>query len=403
MFLRGLGIKAGLKKAVTTTIKSLVPAGKIYNAPRTLATSAEWLAKKDISAGKIIQVYKEELRKEPDPYIFNYVVSGRFKKYSERKIPAAFVVELRNGMVYGRETNFIIAPDYTLLADLSREFGKYGGKPMHKSSIIKQELQLPECTFLKGRVAVLSTCGSNNFHHWNYDIIPRVHLLKQAGIFSTIDYFIISWSGTPFQKESLRLLGIPEERIINPLITGCFHYEAEWLIVPSLPSPLGTVSPWVVTFLRDLYNSEHKKKDAFSKIYLSRKKVTSRKIINNDAFNKLLNAYGIKEVFPEDYTVSELAELLAGAKFVISIHGSGLSNICFISEKTIIIDILAPYHQDGYYWMLSNIRNSKYIGFFGEGAHPKDDLDLVKNKIDDDFYLDLDKVTNLFSNELRNL
>lgn len=403
MFLRGLGIKAGVKKAITTIIKSVVPIGKVYNAPRRITTSAEWLSIKGISAGRIIPVYEEEYSQESDPYIFNHTVSGRFKKYSERKVPAAYVVELCNGMVYGRETNFIIAPDHTLMADLSREFGMYGGKPMHKSSIIKHTLRLPEYTSVEGRVAVISTCGSNNFHHWNYDIIPRVHLLKKAGIFSTIDYFIISCSGTPFQKESLRLLGIPEERIINPLKTGSFFYKAELLVIPSLPSPLGTVSPWVVSFLRNLYNPEIKKKETFSKIYLSRKKVTTRKIINNDEFNHLLNEYGVKEIFPEDYTVAELAELLVGAKFVISVHGSGLSNLCFVSEKTTIVDILAPYHQDGYYWMMANIRNSKYIGFFGEGAHPKDDLDLVKNKIDDDIYLDLNKMKNLLSNELRKL
>jgi capsular polysaccharide biosynthesis protein len=401
MFLRGLGIKAGLKKVVATTIKSFVPAGKMYNAPGKLTTSAEWLSKKGTSAGKIVQVYKEEVRQEPDPWIFNYAVTGRFKKYSERLIPAAYVVELNNGMVYGRESNFIITPDHTLLADLSREFGQYGGKPMHRSSIINQQLQLPEYSFLKGRVAVLSTCGSNNFHHWNYDIIPRVHLLKQAGIFSTIDYFIISWSGAPFQKESLKLLGIPEERIINPVKSGSNFYKAEVLIVPSLPSPLGTVSPWVTSFLRNLYNPENKKKETYSRVYLSRKHVTTRKIINNEAFINLLNEYGIKEIFPEDYTVSELARLLAGVNFIISVHGSGLSNLSFISDKTTVVDILAPYHQDGYYWMICNIRNSKYIGFFGEGSHPDDKLDLVKKKIDVDIYLDLNKMQNLFFNELR--
>jgi capsular polysaccharide biosynthesis protein len=402
MFLKGLGLKASAEKAITTLIKYVVPVGKIYNAPRSLATAATWLSKKGNSSGRIVPVYNEEHRQEPDPHIFNHVVSGRFKKYSKRKVPAAYVVELVNGMVYGRDTNFIIASDHTLLTDLSREFGRYGGRPMHKSSIIKQKLRLPQYTFVKGRVAVLSTCGSANFHHWNYDIIPRVHLLKQSGLFSTIDHFIISWSGTPFQKESLKLLGIPEERIINPQSTSSFFYKAELLIVPSLPSPLGTVSPWVMSFLRDLYNPGNKKKEDLPKIYLSRKKVTTRKIVNNDEFNNLLNEYGIKEIFPEDYTVAELAQLLAGAKFIISIHGSGLSNLCFISEKTTVVDILAPYHQDGYYWMMSNIRNSKYIGFFGEGEHPNDDLDLVKSKIDNDIYLDLNKMKNLFSNELRN-
>jgi capsular polysaccharide biosynthesis protein len=399
MLLKGMGIKAGITRAFTKAVKTVFPAGSIYNAPATIITSAEWIMRKGRASDKMTEVYAEEWREECAPEICNYKVSERFKRDYRRKVPAAYVAEINGGMTFGKEANFIITPDHLLLADLSREFGQYGGKPMHDSSLITQKLKLPPSVSIKGRIAVLSTCGSNNFHHWNYDIIPRVHLLKQAGVFNTIDHFIISWSGIPFQKESLKILGIPEDRIINPVEMASGLLKADVLIVPSLPSPLGTVSPWVVDFLRRTYNPESKVQRTFPRIYLSRKKVTTRKILNNDAFSQLLKQHSIKEIFPEDYTVSELATILAGAEFIISVHGSGLSNLCFISDKTTVIDILAPYHQDGYYWMISNIRNSKYIGFFGEGEHPPDDLDLVRKKIDNDIYLNIDTMSKLLSRE----
>jgi hypothetical protein len=66
----------------------------------------------------------------------------------------------------------------------------------------------------------------------------------------------------------------------------------------------------------------------------------------------------------------------------------------------VVVDILAPWHQDSYYWMISNIRNARYIGFFSDGIHPADDLDLVQYKVDDDMNVNLTDLERLLSREL---
>ena len=401
MFLRGRGIKAHLQTLVTSVIKRVFPVGTFYNAPRNIITASDYVGSvKTNSSNRIVPIYESSERIENPPEILNHPVSRRFTRYYRRKVPSAFILVLHKGKIYGEETNYIITHSSHLLADISREFGMYGGKPMDQSNLIKRTLKLPSVSRLPGKIAVVTTSGANNFHHWNYDCIPRLHLLRVAGLLNEIDLFVISYKGLPFQKESLRLLGIPVEKIINPYRQAVKLFQADILFVPSLPSNLGTVSPWVVDFLRSLYNPSNEKRILFKRIYLSRKNVTSRKIINNDQFNSLLREFDVEEVFPEDYSVSEMARILAGAEFIISVHGSGLSNLCFISEATTVVDILAPYHQDGYYWMISNIRKSKYIGFFGEGDHPTDDLDLVRQKIDKDIYLDITKMRSLFVHEL---
>ena len=87
-----------------------------------------------------------------------------------------------------------------------------------------------------------------------------------------------------------------------------------------------------------------------------------------------------------------MAQIVSRCETIISIHGSGLSNICFMNPKTTVVDILAPYHQDGYYWQIANICGAKYIGFFAEGAHPNDDIDLVRVNIDNDLLIDMAKL-----------
>lgn len=272
---------------------------------------------------------------------------------------------------------------------------------MTDSSIFSMQLRVPTPVLVEKRVALITTCGFNNFHHWNYDCLPRFSLLKQAGLLESIDCFIIANAGLPFQRESLELLGIAEEKIINPAKRQQFSLKASQLLVPSLPEALGTISPWVVNFLNQLYKQEHShSSNGYSRIYLSRKSAPTRKIINQAEFNTLLNEYGFKEILPEDHSVREMAAIMAGAEFILSIHGSSLSNLCFISPKTKVIDILAPFHQDAYYWMITNIRGSKYIGFFGEGSHPPDEYDLVKNKVDKDIQIDIKALKSLLDLEV---
>ena len=101
---------------------------------------------------------------------------------------------------------------------------------------------------------------------------------------------------------------------------------------------------------------------------------------------------GYYEFIPEEYTIFLTAAYFNSANAIVSVHGSGLSNLCFISEKTKVLDMLAPYHQDGYYWMLCNQQNALYTALFAEGDHPPDDLDLVITKNDSDLLIDIKKL-----------
>jgi capsular polysaccharide biosynthesis protein len=107
-----------------------------------------------------------------------------------------------------------------------------------------------------------------------------------------------------------------------------------------------------------------------------------------------LTAYGYDEFIPDGYSMEEVSSYFSKAESIVSVHGSGLSNLPFISEGAKVLDIMAPFHQDPYYWMITNQRKAKYVALFAEGDHPADELDLVKNKVDNDLLIDLDKFRN---------
>jgi len=396
--LRNKGYKSKLKNAIGGIIKKYVKPGIIYNAPRKAIGIATWRELTNRNA-EIIKISESQKRKEELPEIYNYPISGRFRKYETRVIPESTVTRIDGASVYGIYTNIVLLDPHYVALDFSRQFGAYGGATISESKLIKYSLWLPRPKFLKGRIAVITTEGADNFHHWMYDSMPRIFLLMKSGIFDTIDFFLISHKGQPFQKELLHKLGVADEKIINPQKENAVLYAAETLFIPSLPSELGTVSPWVVSFLDGLFNKD-RVASPLKRVFLSRKNVGTRHISNDTEVRLLFKAFGITEVFPEDYSVTEFSSIIAGATFIISVHGSGLSNICFASPGTVIVDLLAPYHQDCYYWLISNLRQSRYIGFFSEGQHPDDNFDLVKNKIDNDLYINVEQLKSLLDREL---
>jgi capsular polysaccharide biosynthesis protein len=390
--IRGKGIRKRLKKLFVYFIKAIDKHKFFHNTPNELSSIQEQLIK-----GKQVEqliVYTGHLRLEKQPEIWNYRISERFLRLYKRNCPQAFVLKIYNGKVSGYSSNWIIFPDESLSVELSREFGAYGGLKLENGRLIREKLRFEKKIILAGNVAVITTCGFDNFHHWNYDCLPRLHLLKQAINIEEIDYFVIHHSRQSFQLQSLNLFGINNKKIIQ--LGENQVLQAENLYVPSLPSALGTVSPWVVNFLREFYlTGKAFKKFTAKKIYLSRKNVSSRRIINNTDFDLLLSKFGFVEIFPEAYTVQEMGKIIEGADIIISVHGSSLSNICFMKQGTVVIDILAPFHQDPYYWQISNICGGNYIGFFAEGKHPKDDIDLVQAAVDDDLLLDLNSLRSL--------
>ena len=386
--LRGHGIKTKLKTAIIRVIKKLDVRGVFYNTPKACSTLLDQNLKGYNYHCSL--VFAREIREEPPPLIWNYKITSRFSSLYNRICPEGFVVEIPRGKVAGHSSNWIIYPDNTLSIELSREFGAFGGLSIAKSKLITETLKFDKVNKIHGKVAVITTCGYNNFHHWNYDCMSRLQMLNEIMDLDDIDYFVIHHSNHSFQLESIKLFGIDVKKII--CVGENSAIEADLLFVPSLPSNLGTINPWVIQFLRSFYFRNSSNVTYPKRIYISRKNVTSRKVINNNTFQQLLSKYGFVELFPEDFSVSDMAQIVSRCETIISIHGSGLSNICFMNPKTTVVDILAPYHQDGYYWQITNICGAKYIGFFAEGAHPNDDIDLVRVNIDNDLLIDMAKL-----------
>jgi capsular polysaccharide biosynthesis protein len=185
------------------------------------------------------------------------------------------------------------------------------------------------------------------------DVLPRFELLRRGGIdLATIDWFWINDPQSSFQRETLRVLDIPAEKVLasdhHP------HIQADQLIVPSFPGYLGWLEPWALAFLRQQFLPiVDPQVPRYERIYISRSKAHHRRLLNESAVLDCLKAHNFVCIELESLTLVEQVALFAHAKIIVAPHGGGLTNLLFCSPGTTVIEFFAPNYIRHYYWVIS--------------------------------------------------
>ena len=310
----------------------------------------------------------------------------------------------------------IINQDNRLVKELSREYpGQLPGCQNYdgnKHRIFELE-ELPKLEKIDGKVAVLSGLSGNVYFHWMVDILPRLEILKIHGIdLEEIDWFLVNSYQQPFQRESLKILGIPEEKIIqsdrHPYI------QAKQLIVPSFPGYLGWLPSWGLEFHRRIFlerikqerKTEDKPRNFYpERIYISRNNSRYRRVFNEEEVISKLSQLGFVCIEPESMTLTEQIDIFAHAKVIIAAHGSGLTNIMFCRPGTKVIELVSPNYIRHYYWAISQQLGLEHYFLKGEDftCYPIRQL-MYQNPLTEDIIVNLNclekvlKITGIIEN-----
>ncbi len=356
----------------------------VYGVPNVEISVQEYLGKYFRSySPPLIPIHSAHVIEEPLPInLKENSVSWKFKSLTKRITPTTFTIILQKGKVIGTK-GAVVTKENVILSDLSREYSQ------QPHSLMKQ-LHLRKKKIIDGNVAVLVTAGSNVYYHWLFDILPRIHLLKEVGVFEDIDFFILPPLSKPFQKESIKRAGISEDKILY-CSQFHFHIEASQLFVPSLPSVLGTVNKWSCNYLRSIFSSNMQKDpNSPKKIYISRKDAGIRRIVNEEKLLEELKRRGYEVITNSKLSLQEQVKLFYNATHVIGPHGGGLSNIVFCDKGAKIMDIFSPSFVIPCFWILSNQIGLKYHYYIsGEELNPDQPYWINKDtdiELTDDFF-----------------
>jgi hypothetical protein len=336
----------------------------------------------------LIEIFPKKRVAENFPGTIENKINWRFLSYTGYLQPAAFVLKIDSGRVYGTN-GAVITPDGVLLSDVSREFGQ------RKRHTVFENIFLGRIVNLKGNVAVITTAGYDVYYHWMFDVLPRLYLLKMANLMDRIDFFILPELKYNFQKQTLSVLGIEDNKIKTAYKKS--YFKADHLFVPSLPSLLGTVSGWACNFLRDSFLNSLRHNNIPNKkmIYLTRENANTRKIINERELIDFLNSYNVAIIDPGNLTIYEQVECFSQARVIIAPHGSALTNIVFCEKETFIIDIMPPSYIIPCFWILSNKMSLNYYYIIGKG-HRVDEYSDYWHSENSDILLDLNDLRGIF-------
>ena len=259
------------------------------------------------------------------------------------QLPGDFVVTLKNGRVYSYDASnmAIITNDNYLVSELSFqwEITIDGHVPPNKNKVF-QLRGLTKPTKIKGTVFSLLAGGGAKYYyyHWLIDSVARLGLLKQIGLFDTVDYFLVPSYKTRYHKETLSHLGITEDKII--IEDSEPHLQADYLMVTSYTQVEFHHPKWACAFLHDSFTSSNNGKVRDKLIYIPRGDASvNRRVLNEAELIETLKEYGFDIRFLSQTTVPEEAAFFNLAKLVVSAHGSGLTNIVFCEPGTKVIEL----------------------------------------------------------------
>jgi hypothetical protein len=339
---------------------------RLYPPKDVCKSTADWISKTGRETGaKIVAVDAPCTVLNPLPKTIYDGVRRQFETDQTCRHPETFVVTIPKGRVWG--DGYIITPDDQLLDDVTVDFRASGNG---RSSVFVY-WKLRELAEYDGTVAVLSTDASDLYYHWLFQLLPRLELMKRAGIdLGSIDYFLVNGLKRSFQRETMEILGIDPKRIIES--SRVPYLRARELVVPSVPLTGDCFRPWMLQFLRDAFipkNDEGGMKPSGRRLYISRGQAGYRRVLNEAEVIEFLRRRGFEEIRFENLSIPEQAAAMASCEVVVGPHGGGLSNLVFCSPGAKVIEVFPPELVHGFFWKLSNQIGLDYYYMLGKG-HP---------------------------------
>jgi hypothetical protein len=208
--------------------------------------------------------------------------------------------------------------------------------------LVKRQRFFPKISRAPGAVVSLSTDGHNNYYHWMLDLLPKLLLALAAGLGHGTFYLGAS---TPFQRETLELLGVPSARVLD--CNAIPFLQADELLVPFLGErhPPNVFSAGKCRLLADVFAqlvaSKTPSPNLPARFVISRSKTRSRRVVNEAELLARLEPLGFRPVHLEDLSLVQQISLFAHAEAIVASTGAGLVNLVHV-RPGVPVAILMP-------------------------------------------------------------
>lgn len=201
---------------------------------------------------------------------------------------------------------------------------------------------------------------SSAYFHWITDALPRLYSLGDTvqGVtillptnYERFEYTLPSLK--PFKIGPVRFLEKDHVLICRKVI------------VPTHTAPSGNYNATIIRGLRDLFVNHFVGHDTIlgtERIYISRRKAKVRRIVNEAEIEVVLKNYGFTTVCFEDFTFVQQVSIASNARYLVSNHGAGLTNMLFMASGSSVLELrkVGDGHNNCYFALSSSL-NLRYF------------------------------------------
>lgn len=179
--------------------------------------------------------------------------------------------------------------------------------------------------------------ANNPWHIW-IDVISKLRLIeKRWSTLFTKYCFVLSNPSKYFDKIQKEFFPDLKYMVLPKNETWQFAH----LIVPSLSNhDDGVITPALGPWMRVLKNVLNVGAPKGRKIYVSRKKALTRRLVNAEKMMMALK--GWETVVLEELSIKEQVQCFAEASHIVSPHGAGLTNLLWCEPGTKVVEIQDP-------------------------------------------------------------
>lgn len=192
--------------------------------------------------------------------------------------------------------------------------------------------------FISGHVFTLLSYWGNTFYHWFHDVLPR--LLVSQALLPESTRFLVSSPLHDYQLESLNAFNITSDKLIfqqRGVDSLCEHL---WFATPSGNCTFGGGE--ILRKLSDFLISRMVSKPqnyASRRIYISRRIARCRRLLNEIEIEPILRDFGFTTLIFEQQPFSAQISLAHNARWLVGVHGAGLTNALFMRQGASIVEI----------------------------------------------------------------
>jgi capsular polysaccharide biosynthesis protein len=273
-------------------------------------------------------------------------------------IPPAFIVNIPQGRLQQNMLGIdisVISKNNKLIGEISYQYVRSNiAAPIYEHDILRQNFFLPPKRY-KGTVfSMLSgDVASSNIFHWLYDALPRLYILKESGLFDKVDWFLMPALKQKYHQESLRILGIDPNKIIE--CSEYVHLQADTLLVTSPVRHKGITPNWVCKAHHKYFVDERPTQgtEYSPLVYIRRGDSNIRQITNEAQLMDMIEKQGFTSYLLSHLPFAEQVKLFSTAKVIVAAHGAGLANLSFCKEGTALIELFAPSYIKPTYQVIS--------------------------------------------------